>query len=72
MAKKNEENKNIQKLEVMDEKNTPLPGLEPGIFSLGGKHLIHWATGAVYFFIKINNLNNKYLNIFKYIYYVSI
>ena len=34
----------------LEDKKTPLPGLEPGIFSLGGKHLIHWATGAIYFF----------------------
>ena len=27
-------------------KNTPLLGIEPRISSLGGKRLIHWATGV--------------------------
>ena len=37
----------------------PLAGLEPAIFALGGRRLIHWATGAASRYI-LNIVVHKY------------
>ena len=47
-------NVKIQLNEAVVEKNTPLQGIEPWIFSLGGKHLIHSATGAFIIFRRLS------------------
>ena len=37
----------LQVLVAAAENQKPLPGFEPGIFSLGRRRLNHWAKGAI-------------------------